>query len=261
MGVSWTTEQEQVIKLRDRNILVSAAAGSGKTAVLVQRILSKVTDSKNPVDIDRLLIMTFTRAAAGEMRERIAGALEKALYENPEDEHLQKQTTLIHTAQITTIDGFCAYVIRNYFHLIGLDPGYRIGDEGELKLLREEVMGDLLEDYYAKGEEKYKNFIECYASGKDDEEIKNFIYSVYEKAMSHPYPEEWLEKCTDCYKISDMEEIKESDWMILLWKNTEKDLEQARLLATQARDLCCAPGGPYLYEDALAQDLLLIREL
>ena len=155
MAFSWTKEQEQVIFLRNRNILVSAAAGSGKTAVLVQRILSKVTDPHNPVDIDRLLIMTFTRAAAGEMRERIAAALEEALYQNPDNEHLQRQTTLIHTAQITTIDGFCAYVIRNYFHLIGLDPGYRTGEEGEMKLLREDVMAKLLEEYYAKKERSF----------------------------------------------------------------------------------------------------------
>ena len=122
MGVQWTKEQQEVIRLRDRNILVSAAAGSGKTAVLVERILSKITDKEHPVDIDRLLIMTFTRAAAGEMKERISAAIEKALCEDPDNEHLQRQTTLLHTAQITTIDGFCAYIIRNYFHLIGLDP-------------------------------------------------------------------------------------------------------------------------------------------
>ena len=162
MAVNWTKEQEQVINLRNRNILVSAAAGSGKTAVLVQRILKKVMDPEHPVDIDRLLIMTFTRAAAGEMRERIANALEDALCENPDNEHLQRQTTLIHTAQITTIDGFCAYVIRNYFHLIGLDPGYRTGEEGELKLLKEDVMKELLENYYIKDDKKFKYFIECY---------------------------------------------------------------------------------------------------
>ena len=132
MAMNWTDEQKKVISLRDRNILVSAGAGSGKTAVLVQRILSKIMDEKHPVDIDRLLIMTFTRAAAGEMRERILAALEVALYENPDNEHLQKQMTLIHTAQITTIDGFCSYIIRNYFHLIDLDPGYRTADEGSL---------------------------------------------------------------------------------------------------------------------------------
>ena len=108
MATKWTEEQKKVISLRNRNILVSAAAGSGKTAVLVERILSKIMDKQNPVDIDRLLIMTFTRAAAGEMKERITAALEKAIGEDPENEHLQKQTNLIHTAQITTIAGFCA---------------------------------------------------------------------------------------------------------------------------------------------------------
>ena len=121
MGVKWTEEQQKVISLRDRNILVSAAAGSGKTAVLVERILSKITDPEAPVDIDRLLIMTFTRAAAGEMKERISSAIESALYEDPDNEHLQRQSTLLHTAQITTIDGFCAYIIRNYFHATRID--------------------------------------------------------------------------------------------------------------------------------------------
>ena len=138
MGVTWTEEQQKVISLRDRNILVSAAAGSGKTAVLVQRILSKIMDTERPVDIDRLLIMTFTRAAAGEMKERISAAIDQILYDNPDNEHLQRQASLIHNAQITTIDGFCAYIIRNYFHMINLDPGYRTAEEGELKLLRED---------------------------------------------------------------------------------------------------------------------------
>ena len=260
MAVKWTKEQEQVIGLRNRNILVSAAAGSGKTAVLVQRILGKVMDPEHPVDIDRLLIMTFTRAAAGEMRERIANALEDALGENPENEHLQRQTTLIHTAQITTIDGFCAYVIRNYFHLIGLDPGYRTGEEGELKLLQEDVMKELLEAYYAKDQEKYKYFIECYAAGKSDEGIRDLIYSLYHAAMSNPYPDEWLEKCIDSYKNTDVESIKASEWMKLLWKNVLADLEQAKGLAEEARKLCFSPGGPYLYDDALSSDLLLIRD-
>ena len=113
MGMNWTREQEQVIRLQNRNILVSAAAGSGKTAVLVERILNKMTREENPVDIDRLLIVTFTRAAAGEMRERLTDAIEKRLEEDPENEHLQRQQTLIHNAQINTIDGFCSYVIRN----------------------------------------------------------------------------------------------------------------------------------------------------
>lgn len=260
MAVNWTKEQEQVINLRNRNILVSAAAGSGKTAVLVQRILKKVMDPEHPVDIDRLLIMTFTRAAAGEMRERIANALEDALCENPDNEHLQRQTTLIHTAQITTIDGFCAYVIRNYFHLIGLDPGYRTGEEGELKLLKEDVMKELLENYYIKDDKKFKYFIECYASGKTDDGIKELIYSLYNAAMSNPYPDTWLEECINSYRNTDLESVKSSEWMNLLWKNITEDLCQAKELITQARSFCNASGGPYLYDEALQSDLILIRE-
>lgn len=139
MGVSWTEEQRQVIELRDRNILVSAAAGSGKTAVLVERIITRITDRVHPVDIDSLLIVTFTNAAAGEMRERIRTAIEKKLVEEPENVHLQRQLTLIHHAQITTIHSFCQHVIRNYFHTIDLDPNFRIGDDGEMKLLRNDT--------------------------------------------------------------------------------------------------------------------------
>ena len=122
MGMTWTTEQRKVIDLRDRNILVSAAAGSGKTAVLVERILSMVTDSHKPLDVDRLLIVTFTRAAAGEMRERLRGAIEQRLAQEPDNLHLQRQSTLVYSAQISTIDGFCGNVIRNYFHRLDLDP-------------------------------------------------------------------------------------------------------------------------------------------
>ena len=140
MGVKWTKQQQQVIDLRDRNILVSAAAGSGKTAVLVERIITMLTDEEHPVNVDELLIVTFTEAAAGEMKERIRGAIEKALEENPENEHLKRQATLIHNAQITTIHSFCLSVIRDHFHVIDIDPGFRTAEEGELKLLRHDVL-------------------------------------------------------------------------------------------------------------------------
>lgn len=212
MAVSWTEEQKKVISLRDRNILVSAAAGSGKTAVLVQRILSKILDKKNPVDIDRMLIMTFTRAAAGEMKERISRALEEALYEEPENEHLQRQMTLIHTAQITTIDGFCSYLIRNYFHLIGLDPGCRTAEEGELKLLKEDVLKELFEDFYSRSDEDFLNFVECYAPGKTDEGLKELVLKLYDTAMSNPYPLEWLGDCIKAYEIEDGKDLEKQEW-------------------------------------------------
>ena len=149
MSVKWTEEQQKVIDLRNRNILVSAAAGSGKTAVLVERIIQMLTDREHPVDVDRLLIVTFTEAAAAEMKERIREAIEKALEADPGNVNLQRQATLIHSAPITTIHSFCLSVIRDHFHVIDIDPGFRIAEEGELKLLKQDVLEELLEACYA----------------------------------------------------------------------------------------------------------------
>ena len=168
MAIAWTRKQEQVITSRNRNLLVSAAAGSGKTAVLVERIVRMITEGENPLDIDRLLVMTFTNAAAAEMRERVAAAIEKRLEEHPDDEHLQMQATLVQQAQITTIDSFCLNVIRSHFDSLDIDPSFRIGDEGELMLLRGEVMDRLLEDSYRDGGKEFTDFVETYASGKRD---------------------------------------------------------------------------------------------
>lgn len=261
MAVTWTEEQQKVISLRNRNILVSAAAGSGKTAVLVERILSKILDREHPVDVDRLLIMTFTRAAAGEMKERLSAALEKALYEDPDNAHLQKQMTLIHTAQITTIDGFCSYIIRNYFHMIGLDPGYRTAEEGELKLLREDVVKEVLEDAYEKKEEKFLRLVECYAPGKTDEGLKDLILKVYEAAMSHPFPEEWLENCLQAYQVDNPEQIYQSRWVTVLWNEMEENVQEAEHLIQKARSVCLEEDGPLPYLDALDSDLGMVSVL
>ena len=150
MAMQFTPDQQRVIDTRDCNILVSAAAGSGKTAVLVERIIRMITDEKKPVDIDRLLIVTFTSAAAAQMRERISRAVSQRLEENPESEHLQKQASLIHNALITTIDSFCLFVIRNNFNEIGLDPAFRVADESEVKMLEADVMGRLLEQAHTE---------------------------------------------------------------------------------------------------------------
>lgn len=261
MAVTWTKEQQKVIELRDRSILVSAAAGSGKTAVLVQRILGKILDKTHPVDIDRLLIMTFTRAAAGEMRERISKALEDALYENPDNEHLQRQMTLIHTAQITTIDGFCSWLIRNYFHLTDLDPGYRLVDEGEQKLLRDDVWKELQESLYQEHDDDFRQFVECYATGKTDETIKGLVLQVYDAAMSNPWPEEWLQDASVFYRTETMEELRDSEWMQLLWQLTGQELAEAVRLVKEGLAVCRQPGGPYLYEEAFQSDLQFLETL
>ena len=226
MGMSWTREQQQVIELQDRNILVSAAAGSGKTAVLVERILHKMTRKENPVDIDRLLIVTFTRAAAGEMRERLTEAIEKRLEEEPDNEHLQRQETLIHNAQINTIDGFCAYVIRNYFHTIDLDTGYRTANEGELKLLKNDVAKELLEEHYGEADADFEHFVEIFATGKTDEGIIDLILKLYEFAMSNPWPQEWLDSCLEPYEAESFEAFSSSLWMKKLWEDVRRALSR-----------------------------------
>ena len=193
MGVVFTKEQQQVIDLRNRNILVSAAAGSGKTAVLVERIITRLTKDESPIDVDQLLIVTYTEAAASEMKERIRNAIEKALEEKPDDVHLQRQSTLVHHAQVTTIHSFCLSVIRDYFHTIDLDPGFRIGEEGELKLLKRDVLEELLEACYTEGKPEFLNFVESFASGKDDKKLEEIILQLYEYSRSYPNPETWLD--------------------------------------------------------------------
>ena len=219
MEMKWTPEQQKVIELRDRNILVSAAAGSGKTAVLVERILGKMTRKDCPIDIDQLLIVTFTRAAAGEMRERLTEAVENYLEQDPENEHLQRQQTLIHNAQITTIDGFCSYVIRNYFHTIDLDPGFRTANEGEIKLLKQDVAKEVLESNYQERTGSFDRFVESFATGKSDEVLAELILRMYEFAMSNPWPLEWLDSCTKAYEIRTREELASCVWMRQLWED------------------------------------------
>lgn len=255
MGVSWTTEQQQVIDLRNRNILVSAAAGSGKTAVLVERIVKIITDKNHPVDIDHLLIVTFTNAAAAEMRERIGNAIEKALDEQPGDEHLLRQLTLIHNAQITTIDSFCLYVVRNHFHEIDLEPNFRIGDEGELKLLREDVLGRVLEQNYEEPSEAFSDFVEGYASGRTDAALNEMILQLYEFSRSYPWPEKWLDSFVGIYRIENREELDRAEWLAPLTQNIRFVLKDCEQLLKQALAVTQQDDGPDMYEKAVRSDL------
>lgn len=255
MGVSWTIEQQQVIDLRNRNILVSAAAGSGKTAVLVERIVKIITDKNHPVDIDHLLIVTFTNAAAAEMRERIGNAIEKALDEQPGNEHLLRQLTLIHNAQITTIDSFCLYVVRNHFHEIDLEPNFRIGDEGELKLLREDVLGRVLEQNYEEPSEAFSDFVEGYASGRTDAALNEMILQLYEFSRSYPWPEKWLDSFVGIYRIENREELDRAEWLAPLTENICFVLKDCEQLLKQALAITQQDDGPDMYEKAVQSDL------
>ena len=261
MGVSWTREQQQVIDLRKRNILVSAAAGSGKTAVLVERIIKMITEGEHPVDIDRLLVVTFTNAAAAEMRERIGAAIEKALEEHPDSEHLQRQLTLIHNAQITTIDSFCLYVIRNHFHEIDLEPDFRIGDEGELKLLKEDVLRGVLESNYEQMSPEFAAFAKGYVSGKSDAKVAEMILSLYEFSMSYPWPMEWLTSGIRGYEIPDVQKMAEAPWMQPLVLHLRSVLADLVKKLRIAHVLTLEEDGPDVYEKVIASDLAKFEEL
>ncbi len=255
MGVSWTREQRQVIDLRDRNILVSAAAGSGKTAVLVERIIKRITEENAPVDIDRLLIVTFTNAAAAEMRERIGAAIEKALMEQPENEHLQRQLTLIHNAQITTIDSFCLYVIRNHFNEINLEPSFRIGDEGELKLLKEDVLKGVLARNYEEMTPEFAAFAEGYVSGRNDARLSGMILSLYEFSRSYPWPGEWLASCVKGYEVEGEAGLNDAAWMKPLVENIRFVLADTADRLRDALELTMDGDGPDMYERVIRSDL------
>ena len=261
MSVTWTKSQKKVIDLRKRNILVSAAAGSGKTAVLVERIITMLTDDKEPVDVDRLLIVTFTEAAAAEMKERIRGAIEKKLEEEPDNEHLKQQATLIHNARITTIHSFCLSVIRDHFPMIGLDPAFRIGEEGELKLLRHDVLDELLEEEYTEGRSRFLDFVSAYGTGKNDKKIEELILKVYEYSRSYPDAQEWLRECVKGYELENLDELEESPYVDLLKMYVELYLEDARARLYQGIEICREDSGPYMYEDALEDDLRMVERV
>lgn len=200
----WTNEQLEAITEKDCNLLVAAAAGAGKTAVLVERIIRKITCDDDPVDIDKLLIVTFTNAAATEMRERIAEAVSKSLDKNPDSRLLQRQLALLNKANITTIHSFCLDVIRNNFHYIGLNPGFKISDETEALLLKIEALDDLFEEIYSEDtlKEEFFDLLECYGGNRDDQALKNLVLTLYDFIQSYPWPEEWLKEKVDYFNIN-----------------------------------------------------------
>ncbi|MBP5252562.1 MAG: UvrD-helicase domain-containing protein, partial [Lachnospiraceae bacterium] len=192
MAFKPTEEQARIIGARNTSLLVSAAAGSGKTAVLVERIVSLVCDKDNPVDIDRILVVTFTQAAAAEMKERVLKRIGEILEDDPENEHLLKQQTLVHRALITTIDSFCLDVIRNHFQDIGIEPDFRVIDDGEAQLIRADVLGRVLERAYEEKDPAFIKCVEAFCPGNDDKALEEIIMGLYGTSESFPWPEEYL---------------------------------------------------------------------
>ncbi len=280
MSVAWTEEQKKVIDLRDRNILVAAAAGSGKTAVLVERILSRLTDPEDPVSVDELLIVTFTKAAAAQMRERIGLALRKRLEETPENIHLQRQLTLLHYAQITTIDSFCNHVVRSHFDELDMDPDFRIGDEGELKLIRGDLIRQLLEDHYASDDPEFYEFVETTATGKTDQGLEEWIEKLYFFVSAHPFPRqtllEWAGESQgpEAEEAEEAEEIegehspsrKQNDidsqdtpmWFAFLLEQLHREADERITQYDRAIRLAMSAGGPAAYVDMFVNDRELV---
>ncbi len=264
MATKWTKEQTDVIEFRDCNILVSAAAGSGKTAVLVERILSMLMDEKQPADIDRMLFVTFTNAAAGEMKERIRLAIDKKLEEELPpwlEEHLQKQIALLGNAQISTIHSFCQYVIRNYFHIIDLDPGFRISDEGENKLLIADVAEKLLEERYKEADPDFLMMTESLATGKDDNGLEDMMLRLYHYSQSFADPTGWLNEKKSDYTITDKEKFLELPWISLLVSQCLEYLRDIEESIRYALKLTQDADGPYMYEPMIQQDLEMISQI
>lgn len=259
--MNFTPEQQQVIDLRDRNILVSAAAGSGKTAVLVERIISMVTEEKSPVDIDRLLVVTFTSAAAAEMRERISLAIQKRLAEDPGNVHLQRQSSLLHNAQITTIDSFCLFLIRNNFNDIGLDPGFRIADEGQLRLLRQDVLTELLEQKYQEKSPAFLGCVEYFTGGGNDKLLEEYVGRMYEFAMSYPWPEDWISQCKDDYKVTSVTEMEETGWCQYIVRYIRLMLGEWEKMLSECIRITEQPAGPYMYGEMLETEREGIQKL
>ena len=259
--MQFTTEQQKVIDLRDKNILVSAAAGSGKTAVLVERILGLVLDEKNPVDIDRLLIVTFTNAAASEMRERIGNAIEAKLVSQPENEHLQRQSALLHHAQITTIDSFCLFVIRNNFNEIGLDPGFRVADSGEISLLKQDIINEVFEELLENEETgaAFGKLLETLAFRGKEKVLEDTVLKIYNFSQSFPWPKEWLEERYHDYLVE--KDIEDTLWGKLWQEEITEKLEQLGKRVQAALEMCMEPEGPYMYVQALQADLELAELL
>lgn len=261
MAVNWTKEQQQVIDLRDRNILVSAAAGSGKTAVLVARIIARLTTDVPPVDIDRLLVVTYTEAAAAEMKERIREAIERKLEEEPENIHLQKQSTLVHSALVTTIHSFCLSVIREHFHTIDLDPGFRIAEEGELKLLKHDIVQEVLETHFEEGTSSFYEFVEYFATGKDDKKLEELILKLYEFSRSYEEPEVWLDSCARNYGAETLEEMEYTPAIELAVRRNQTAASDAKELLCRGLQVCDDEEGPYMYRQALESDLKVVEGL
>ena len=257
--MSWTDKQQEVIDSRDSSVLVSAAAGSGKTAVLVERILTKVLDKDNPKNIDEFLVVTFTKAAAAQMRDKIAGRLEAELLKQPENEHLVKQLVLVNRADITTIDSFCLRIVKEHFSILGIDSTMNIGDNGMMELLKSDVLEEMLEERYKDNE--FFKLVDIFCGDKDDEGLKEQILKIYNIASSYPVPEQWLKGAKKALLVSGEEDFEKLPWVQAYINMAKNKLQDGLIYVKNGKDICSMPGGPDKNYEVCCQDEDIIQAM
>lgn len=262
-GSTWTDEQWQAITYRGGNVLVAAGAGSGKTSVLVERILQQIMDRENPVEIDRLLVVTFTNAAAAEMKLRIGAALEKALQENPRLSFLRRQLLFLNKASISTVHSFCLQVIRRYYYLRDLDPSFRILEETEADLLQQEVLEEVLETYYAKEEAEslFYRLVDIYSSDRGDRALSELVLRLYSFSRSHLRPDLWLRKQAAAFAVEDAEALEKTPWVRETLLHCRRELAGIRGRLQEALALIQMPGGPEPYSANLQEELAVLQQI
>ena len=260
-GLTFTDDQWKAIWATGKDILVSAAAGSGKTKVLITRMIEKVLNEKNPIDVDELLVVTFTNASAAEMRHRMAEALEEAIAEKPESVHLRRQLNLLNKAQVSTLHSFCQHVVRQYAYLLDIDPGFRIADSTEAALLRDDTIGEVLEEAYSAEipEEMYR-LADSFTSDRDDQSIETLIDKLYDYSRVHPSPEKWLRLIPQQYEIDGVTSINELDFIEPLKTSIRHTLEEAAAQTGDLRRIALMPDGPEPLAATAEADLLWIDE-
>ncbi len=232
MNRVWTQEQQNAIDARRGTLLVSAAAGSGKTAVLVQRVIERLTDPVHPSDADKLLVVTFTKAAAVEMRERIAAELSRLLSENPFNRRLQRQQLLLAHAQISTIHSFCSEIVRQNFYKLNISPDFRIVDDSELTLLKSKAIAQVMEWNYEHQDKAFSDLIEAFTSDRDDNRMIQMIEDLYMFTRSHPFPEKWLKETAAMY--FDVQNVASTVWGETLLRYAKEAIDYCISLITHA---------------------------
>lgn len=260
IDATWTDEQWMAIWAKGQDMLVSAAAGSGKTAVLINRMIEKVLAEDDPISVDELLVVTFTNASAAEMRHRMSKALEKAVAENPESTHLRKQLRLINKAQISTLHSFCLQVVKQYAYLLEIDPGFRIAGETEAALLRDDVLEAVLESAYeGEGADAVYRLADSFTSDRSDQAMEVLLSKLYDYSRVHPNPQEWLQQVPNLYNVPTDATIDELPFIGDLKLTIRHALDEALQLADQGLQITHEPDGPAVLESTFRTDIEVIQ--